>query len=355
MAEHDPEQATSGTRDIRTRRKLLAILRALHDADRPLGGARIALELQASGIDLSQRTVRFYLRQADAQGLTENLGRRGRRLTPKGAEEVASGLAVDKVGFIGARVEGLAYRMDFNLSKGCGDVILNVSAFDLKHFRAACKELARVFEAGLGMGRRLAVAPPGAMLGGVRVPDGQVAVATVCSVSLNGVLLKLGIATTSVFGGLLEIQDGRPYRFTHIIHYSGSTVDPLEIFIKGHMTSVREAARTGRGAIGASFREIPTEAVQDARRALARMETIGLGAALLMGRPNQPLLDVPVPQGRTGVIVAGGLNPLAAVEESGTPTRNMALHTLYPFEKLTPYAELIEDPDRVLAQATPSS
>ena len=29
---------------------------------------------------------------------------------------------------------------------------------------------------------------------------------------------------------------------------------------------------------------------------------------------NQPLLDVPVPQGRVGLIVCGGLNPIAAVD-----------------------------------------
>lgn len=335
-------------RDIRMQRKLMAILRVLHEADRPLGGARIAQELTTAGIDLSERTVRLYLSHADLEGLTENLGRRGRRLTAKGSEEVASGLAVDKVGFIASRVEGLAYRMDFRLRRAQGHVILNVSTFDARHFVRACREICRVFEAGLGMGRFLAVSGPGGEMGGFQVPDGQAAVGTVCSVSLNGVLLRTGIAATSVFGGLLEIQDGRPYRFTQIIHYAGSTIDPLEIFIKGHMTTVRDASLTGHGAIGASFREIPAAAVNDARRTLARMEQVGLGGALMVGRPGQALLDVPVPEGRTGMIVAGGLNPLAAVEEIGIPTRNIALHTLYPFERLIPWTSLAENPERLL-------
>lgn len=337
-----------GGRDIRTRRKLMAILRVLHDSGRPLGGARIAQELLASGLDMSQRTVRFYLRLADGEGLTENLGRRGRRLTDKGMEEVASGLAVDRVGFIAARVEELSYRMSFSLTKAAGDVILNVSTLDAAQFGPACREICRALDAGLGMGRFLAVCPAGADLGEFRVPQGQVAIGTVCSVSLNGVLLNSGIATTSLFGGLLEVRDGQPLRFTQIIHYAGTTIDPLEIFIRGHMTTVRDAASSGHGAIGASFREIPTVAVQDARRILRRMQNVGLGGALMVGRPNQPLLDVPVPQGRTGIIVAGGLNPLAAVEEAGIPTRNMALHTLYPFERLIPCAALREDPERLL-------
>jgi repressor of nif and glnA expression len=326
----------------------MAILRVLHEADRPLGGTKIAEELAVAGVDLSERTVRLYLSQADAEGLTENLGRRGRRLTPKGREEAAAGLAVDKVGFIAARVEGLCYRMDFRLTRAQGDVILNVSTFDVAQFGRACREICRVFEAGLGMGRFLAVGGPGAEIGDFQVPDGQVAVGTVCSVSLNAVLLKTGIATSSLFGGLLEIQDGRPHRFTQIIHYAGSTIDPLEIFIKGHMTTVREASLTGHGAIGASFREIPAAAVKDARRTLSRMERIGLGGPLVVGRPGQPLLDVPVAEGRTGLVVAGGLNPLAAVEEIGIPTRNIALHTLYPFQRLIPYTALADDPERLL-------
>lgn len=343
----DPTTSESA-RDIRTRRKFMAILRVLHDAGKPLGGSKIARELAASGFDLSDRTVRFYLGQADEQGLTENLGRRGRRLTDKGREEVASGLVVDKVGFIAAKVEDLCYQMDFRLTRAVGRVILNVSTLDAADFVRACRHMTRVFEAGLSMGRFLAVAPPGGELGGLHVPRGKVAVGTVCSVSLNGVLLKSGIATTSVFGGLLQISGGRPHRFTQIIHYAGSTVDPLEIFIKGQMTGVHEAAETGEGAIGASFREMPAAAGHDARRIVGRLEKIGLGGALLIGRPGQPLLDVPVSPGRVGMIVAGGLNPLAAVEEAGIQTRNMALHALHPFEELIPYTALADHPERLL-------
>lgn len=337
------------SQDIRTRRKLMAILRVIHEAGRPLGGTRIAEELKLAGIEMSQRTARYYLKMADELGLTEGLGRRGRRLTARGEEELGSALAIDKVGFIAAKVDSLAYRMDFDLRRGAGRVILNVSTFGVCHFREAVGEITRVFEAGLGMGRCLTVAPPNTRLGTLTVPPDKVAVGTVCSVSLNGALLKSGIAAVPRFGGLLEMVDGRPYRFTQIINYDGSTLDPLEIFIRGHMTSVRQACRLRRGAIGASFRELPAEALADAKRVIARLERIGLGGVLLIGRPNQPLLDVPVHQGRVGLIVAGGLNPLAAVEESGIATTNMALHTLFEFSDLIPCTQLHDEAERLLA------
>jgi len=264
-------------RDIRTKRKLMAVLRAIRDAGRPLGGTRIAEALQSAGMELSQRTVRHYLAWADREGFTINLGRRGRQLTPKGEEELHASLAVDKVGFIASRVEGLAYQMDFRLYKEAGRVIVNVSTFPQHQFEEAIPQIHQVFAAGYGMGRRLTLAAPGTQVGDFRVPADRVAVGTVCSVSLNGALLKAGVPVTARFGGLLEIMDGQPYRFTEIINYDGSTIDPLEIFIRGHMTSCLEASRSGHGFIGASFREFPAEALAKVKKVCAQMGKVGLG------------------------------------------------------------------------------
>jgi repressor of nif and glnA expression len=184
------------------------------------------------------------------------------------------------------------------------------------------------------------------LLGRFRVPEGRYAIGTICSVTINGILLSAGIPATSRFGGLLELADGKPARFTEMIYYDGSSLDPLEVFISGHMTSVREAARTGHGIVGAGFREIPAVAVPRVRRLSERLERVGLGGLLTVGKPNRPLLEVPVHEGRAGLVVVGGLNPLAAVEEAGIPTQNKALTGLFEFEQLVPY-------ERLAAQARP--
>ena len=107
------------------------------------------------------------------------------------------------------------------------------------------------------------------------------------------------------------------------------------------MTSVRQAVRTGTGSIGASFREISIAALPAAKSIIEKLEKIGLGEVLMIGKPNQPLLDVPVSTGHVGLIVAGGLNPIAAIEEQGIPTSNNALHSLCQFEQL----RLLDDID----------
>ena len=326
--------------DIDAKRKMSAILKVLADAGRPLGSLGIAEELQALGVDLKERMVRNYLRQMDDRKWTENQGRAGREITDLGRAEIAAAVAIDKVGFVAAKVDELAYKTSFDPARLTGSVILNVSSIPASKLAQAHRLINTVLEAGLGMGKFVAVGRSGDEVGGAAVPRGQVAIGTVCSVTLNGVLRLAGIPTSSRFGGLLELEDGQPERFTQIINYDGTTLDPVEIFIKGRMTRVRDAARNGAGTIGASFREIPAAALPEAHKVIKKLERVGLGGVLIVGRPGRPLLDIPVQQGRVGLIVAAGLNPFGAVEEAGIQTTNHAMATLYEFDELIPAAEL---------------
>ena len=72
------------------------------------------------------------------------------------------------------------------------------------------------------------------------------------------------------------------------------------------------------------------------------MQKAGLGGVLLVGRPGQPLLEVPVSTGRVGLVVIGGLNPLGAVEEAGIATSNHAMGALLPYEELTHYEQALD-------------
>lgn len=327
--------------DIKTRRRMVAILRVLHDAETSIGSERIANALELSGITISERAVRNYLAQMDGLGWTRNLGRRGRQLTEKGASELESALVFDKVGFVAARVDTLSYQMDFNVETKQGKVILNISTIDVKDAKAAFRIMNRIYKAHLGMGQLIAIAEAGQSIGGFCVPPRKIGIGTVCSVSLNGILLHANIAMSSRFGGLLEMELGRPSRFTQIINYDGSSLDPLEIFIRSHMTSVTQIEQTGNGALGASFREAPAAALPEVRRLIRVAERLGMGGVLAIGSPNQPLLDIPVTVGRFGMIVCGGLNPVAAVVESGITVTSAAMSTLCDYGELRDYQKIL--------------
>ena len=174
------------------------------------------------------------------------------------------------------------------------------------------------------------------MLGSATVPSGRIALGTVCSVTVNGILLKHGIPVVSRFGGLIEIRDRRPVRFVAVIEYSGTTLDPLEAFIRAGMTQVRECVRTDSGVIGVSFREIPAASVPAVRRIKEEMDGQGLDGIMAIGTPNQPLFEIPVGEGRAGLIVSGGLNPIAALWEA---RMEVTFHSLAEVEDITQFVD----------------
>ena len=153
-------------------------------------------------------------------------------------------------------------------------------------------------------------------------------------------LLKYGIPTNSRFGGLLELQGRKPTRFVEIIMYDGTSLDPLEVFIRSGMTDYLGAIKTGNGRIGASFREFPAESRDLVDDLAHKLEDVGLGGFQKIGLPGQALLGIPVSEGRVGAIVIGGLNPVAILEEQGIRVHSRALAGLIDFNRLFHYAEL---------------
>jgi repressor of nif and glnA expression len=202
--------------------------------------------------------------------------------------------------------------------------------------------MGRVFQEGFAMGRLMALFAPGERIGEVIVPERMIGVGTVCSISLNGVLLRHGIPTASRFGGLLELHERKPIRFVQMINYDGTSLDPLEIFIGSGMTDYLGAVSSGDGLIGASFREFPAVSRNQVVEIVERLEKVGLGGLLSIGWPSHPLLEIPVQEGRVGAIIAGGLNPVAVMVERGKKLDFRALSGLVGFDRLFPYHELSE-------------
>lgn len=304
----------------------IAILKALKEMDGPAGATRIQERLQADGLDLQPRTVRFYLLQLDRAGLTRFVSKRsGRELTAAGRRELECAHVIRKVGFVGARIDALVYRMTYDLDENSGTIVSNLALISRDLLGRGLEAMRPVFMRRFGMGTKLAVVPAGETFGAQTVPTGQVALATVCSVTVNGILLKQGIPVVSRFGGLMEIAGGQPVRFVALIEYSGTTLDPLEAFIRAGMTQVRELARQGNGVVGVSFREVPAAAVEQVHEVKAALARRGLDGILAVGIPNQPLFEIPVGEGRAGVLVAAGLNPIAALCEAGIPVTFQSL------------------------------
>jgi len=321
-------------------RKVITILKILSGETKPLGAGHISKRLKDHGIDLTERAVRYHLKFMDERGLTEAYGKEGRLLTDKGREELSNALVVDKLGLVISKIDTLSYLSNFNLKKRTGNVILNVAFIPSNVFEKALDIMKNAFTAKLGICDLVAIAYEGESLGNISIPAGSVAIGTVCSITLNSLFLQAGIPIDSKFGGIVQFEKGTPLRFTELIKYSGTTIDPLEIFIASKMTSVIDVSKSGNGKVLAGFREIPAVASEKAKALLDELEEAGFYGVLAFGRPGQPVLEMEVTQGRIGLVVMGGLNPLASLEEVGINTDSRAMSTLIGYENLVSFWDL---------------
>lgn len=326
------------TQDVE--RKTIAILRVLSQSSEPLGARIISHSLKRQGIELSERAVRYHLKLMDERGFTESVGRDGRLITQLGREELESALVSDKVGFVASKIELLAYQTEFDIDKRQGKVPVNISFFPERQFKKAIEAMKIAFQAGICVSELVAVARQGEKLGGITVPQGKTGLATVCSIIINGALLKAGVPMDSKFGGILQIKNHKPLRFVELIQYSGSSLDPSEIFITSKMTSVGKVARMGEGRILANFREIPAICQPIAEKVVAKLKEANLGGVLMMGEVSKSVCEVPVELNKVGIILIGGLNPVAAAVESGIEVENHAMSTVMEYQDLIKFWEL---------------
>ncbi len=320
--------------------KLIAILKVLNESSESLGSTQIARRLEEEGVFLSERGVRYHLKIADERGFTQPGGRDGRTLTPAGRQEVHDALVPQQLGLVRDKLELLAYLTTFDPLKRAGLLAINTSIISQDKFKKALAAMKDVFRAGICVSDLVATAPAGEKLGAVVIPEGKVGFATVCSASINGVLLKAGVPTEFRFGGVLEIKDNKPRRFNALTEYAGTSTDPSEQFIQARLTSIGQAARTGSGKILGNFRTIPAPARAVVEDKVAQLKEAGIGGIYAIGNTSQPLCQVPVALNRVGIIQLGGLNPVAAAVESGIEIENLAESGMIDFKELKSFGEL---------------
>ena len=330
-----------GHNDLEVERKIISILKIINESSQPVGARLIARQLKGHGVELGERAVRYHLKLTDERGLTRLIGMDGRLITESGIEELKSALVRDKVGLSISRIEMLSFRTDFDLDKHTGWIPANISFFPRDKFSKALKEMRPTFSAGFCASDLVAVADEGETLGELTVPEGKTALATVCSLVINGALLKAGVPIDSRFGGILQIRNHQPIRFVELIHYAGSSLDPSEVFVNAKMTSVGQATRGGSGKILANFREIPALCRPVADEVVARLKEAGLNGVLVIGETSEAVCEVPIELNRIGMVLLGGLNPVAAAAEAGIEVESHAMSTVLDYQSLIKFEELI--------------
>ena len=319
------------TREHVSQRRLVEILRVIESAGSPVGARAISSSLSSRGYDLGERAVRYNLKILDGLGFTRKEGYSGRVLTPLGARELGCALVGDRIGFVNTRIEEYMFRTSLDFQTGRGDVITNTSIVDEADEEMILDMMKRAFDAGYTISRRGLVLREGESLGGMEIPHGSLGIATICSITLDGMLLKSGIPVLTSFAGLARVREGRTVGFIDLIAYAGSSLDPVKVFMSRKATSISAAISTGTGAVLANVREVPAGAEERVRMLLDDYQAAGFAGLAKIGQESEPLLGCPVGPGKIGIAFYAGVNGVMAAEEMGARVRTAPISILVDY------------------------
>ncbi|MDD3407254.1 MAG: DUF128 domain-containing protein [Methanomicrobium sp.] len=219
--------------------------------------------------------------------------------------------------FINHKIEENTLALNYDPLENSGNIIYNFSLIKSRDLEAAIKIFRDAYATGLCTSDKVLFAEEGAIFENFQVPKGNVGICTMCSLILDSVLYRRGVPVNTIGGGLVEIEDLSPRRFTAMIQYEHTTIDPITVMISQGTTSVLNVIKNGSGTITANIRECHMEAESAVMEVLDDLNSAGFSGILDVGVPNTPLLGVPITPNYQGIAMIGGTNPIAAFKESG--------------------------------------
>jgi len=316
--------------------KIIEILRIINEYDKPVGARIVSKELINRGYNLGERTIRYHMQILDEKGFTEKVGYSGRKLTPYGKLQLKNGLIYDHVDFVFSKFEEMIYQTDFDYETKKGNLVVNVSSVNLKNSELDKKEknpieiMKNVFSSGLNISPYVELKKRNI----ANSDSKEYLIKTICGTTIDGILLKKGIPSLPIYGGLIKIKNYVPQRFTELISYKKTSITPINAFITDGMTSVLDVMETGNGVIPANFRVIPKDALEKTKTILNDLSKIGINGVISIGEGGEKVLGINVNESMAGIAVIAGITPLCALKELKYPIEMKINDEISSFENL---------------------
>lgn len=230
-----------------------------------------------------------------------------------------------------ARIENLMQQVSFDPANMKGRIITNTTLVR----KEALSEALDIFYDTIQSG--LAVCPMIKM-----EEDGRyIRIKTACSLTIDGVLLKAGIPVRPKGGGIIEVTDREPTRFTEMIMYWATTIDPIDMLTAQGLTDITGMMRTGNGRILGNIQEAPMLARDCIEEVLDHLADVGFMGVLELGEPNMNVLGVSVERDHLGVALVGGTNLVAAAREYGIEVDHESISDLTEISEMKHIEEIV--------------
>ena len=228
-----------------------------------------------------------------------------------------------KIPFLLSKTWNLIQQVNFDVEKRKGDIISNVSYINRVDLDSALEIMEETYN------NNPKYINPYYKLIDHPTHEDKIGIATICSLSIDGILIDNGIMSNPKYGGLLELTE--PPLFIDLISYNGSTEDPHKIFLAKNMTSITR--NIGPNKILASFKEIPYISRDYSVYLLDILNNIGF-SIYKIGKPRELAYNAKADNYNFGVVTGSGLNAIGAIKEKGIDIEVKAIEKLLPFEKM---------------------
>jgi len=221
-----------------------------------------------------------------------------------------------KIVSVFSKMLSMVHKVDYSIEDRKGKVLVNRCCIDRKYEDEVLEALDRCYKMGIMVSDRV----------GFEHRGDRLIMSTICSSTVDGILIKHGIPVIPYCGGILELSKDR---FIEIISYDGTSLDPHEIFLN---------RVDGENTVLSGVRKAPMVAREKLIEIVKYLNWKGI---YKVGKPNNDVCGVKVEKNMFGYICFGGMNPFAILKSRGIPVEVSALHGIVEYSELIPVEELV--------------
>lgn len=277
-----------------------------------IGGVAPLCAAQENGYDLNIKLADSFAEYSKMSLAHKNVDLPLKKCTKKSKHNVS---------FVLNKIYNLISNVDFDVESFAGNVISNISYINKNYVDDAIEVLDNLYKnkPEYCMGNRYAL---------LDEKEDKVGVATICSLTIDGILTNYGINVNPTYSGILDIYK-KNRRFIELISYKGSSVDPHEIFIKKNMHDIKGSLHDD-GKILASVHTIPYVSRDASKDILDIIKETGFDV-LKLGETNEYMYNAKIEKYHFGYVVSGGLNPIAAIKEYDVPVEVKSIEKIMDY------------------------
>ncbi|RAP52880.1 MAG: hypothetical protein BZ138_02140 [Methanosphaera sp. rholeuAM270] len=278
-----------------------------------IGGVAPLCAAQESGYDLNIKLADSFAEYSKMYSANSNIELPLRECTRKPEKNVS---------FVLTKIYNLISNVDYDVESATGNVISNISYVERDMLDESLEILNTLYKNNpeYCMGNKYSI---------LGEEDGKVAIATICGLTIDGILTMNGINSSPIYSGILDIYNNNR-RFIELVSYKGSSVDPHEIFIKKNMHDILGSV-DNVGKILASVHTVPYVSRDATKDILDKIEKSGF-RVLKLGQTKEYMYNAKIEKYNFGYVVAGGLNSIAAIKEKGIPVEVKSIEKIMDYE-----------------------